>query len=194
MKETNNRRKRRLIMDAAIIAIIVGVIALVIFLLTYKKETHIYESTDDGETSSLVCTSDNNDKEFAFFSSEEVDRVEHKVKLVYKNGKVSKLSYEFTGLYDSEEAAKQAKGEFNTEYNIYIGGHDMKLEVLKPVFQYVDNTANVRLYLDDYKDMNSVIGKLFYISSASMDAVAKNPIAETKKYYEKKGFSCIIGD
>ena len=42
--------------------------------------------------------------------------------------------------------------------------------------------------------MNSVIGKLFYINSASLDAVAKNSIQETKKHYEKKGFSCIIND
>lgn len=194
MKEAKNDDRKKLVIEAIAVAVMVGIIALVIFALTYKREEFIYEADSGGDASALVCTSNNNDSEVAFFSSDDVSSVEHKIKLIYRSGIINKLSYEFLGKYDSEEAAKEAKGVFNTKYNIYIGDHGMELDVLSPVFQYIGNKAKVELYLDSYKKMNSAIGKLFYISSASLDSVAKNSKEETKKYYEKKGFSCIISD
>ena len=193
MKESNSK-KRKLIIDAVIMTLITGVIALVIFALTYKRETHIYDMVVEDDTSALVCTSNSNDSETMFFSDNDATNVEHKIKLAYNNNRISKMSYEFTGEYLSSEVAEEAKGAFNTKYNIYIGDHNMNLNILSPIFQHVDNKAKVELYLDDYRKMNSAIGKLFYIGSASLDSMSKNSKEETKKYYEKKGFSCIIND
>ena len=193
MKKTNNKKKK-LMIDTAIMVVLAGIITLVVFALSYKKETHIYESINEGDTLALVCTSHDNDSEKHFFTDDYASNVEHRLKLVYRDGVVGKLSYEYTGEYNSEEAAREAKGNFNTKYNIYIGDHNLELNVLSPVFQHSNNKVKVELYLDDYRNLNSVIGKLFYISSASLDSVIKNSKEETKKYYEKKGFSCIIND
>lgn len=193
MKEMNNNKRKQRI-DAVKIVFLVCIIALVIYALTYKRETHIYETSDNSNTSALVCTSNSNDSEVMFFNSDNVSNAEHKVKLVYINDTINKISYEFTGEYDSEWVAKEAKGSFNTKYNIYMGNHNLELNTLSPVFQYVGNKAKVELYLDDYKNMNPTIGELFFISSTSLDSIAKESKEETKNYYEKKGFSCIIKD
>lgn len=193
MKDSNNK-KRKLMIDTIIIVILVAIIAFVVFMLTYKRETHIYNSAIENDASALVCTSNNNDSETVFFSSDDATNIEHKIKLAYSGNKINKMSYEFTGEYASEEVAKEAKGAFNTKYNIYIGGHNMNLDVLSPIFQYVNNKVRVGLYLDNFEKMNSAIGKLFYISSAGLDSISKSSKDETKKYYEKEGFSCIIND
>lgn len=194
MKGPNEQKTKKLITDVIVVSAIVGIIALIIFVLTYRRETHIYETHDNGEASALVCTTNSNDDETDFFSSDSATGVEHRLKLAYNDGKVEKISYEFDGKYDSEEQAKEDKGKFNTDFNLYMGGHGVKYEVLAPVFQFTDNKASVRLYLDDYKNMNSVIARLFYIGSSSIDTIGKNSAEETKKYYEKKGFSCIISE
>lgn len=194
MKEAKDDNRKKLVIEAIVVAVVFGFIALVIFALTYKREEYIYEPNDDGGVSALVCTSSNNDGEVAFFSSDNASSVEHKIKLIYKGEVINKLSYEFLGKYDSEEAARDAKGVFNTKYNVYLGEHGIEYDTLSPVFQHIGNKTKVELILDSYKNMNSVIGKFFYISSASLDSVAKNSKKETKKYYEKKGFSCIISD
>lgn len=193
MKDLNSKKKK-LTIDTTIIVVLVVVMVFVVFMLTYKSERHIYDSVIENDTSALVCTSNNNDSETMFFSSEDATSIEHKIKLVYNDNKIDKMSYELTGEYVSESVAREAKGDFNTKYNIYIGDYDMNLNVLSPIFQYVDNKVRVGLYLDSFEKMNSVIGKLFYISSASLDSVSKSSENETKEYYEKKGFSCIIND
>ena len=80
-KEKNNKRN---IIRAIVFAVIIGIIALEVLLLTFKKETHIYDSYLDTDTSSLVCSSSDNDS--AFFSSESANSVEHKIKIIYNQG------------------------------------------------------------------------------------------------------------
>ena len=192
MEESKENKKKRVALGMIIVAALIGIVALVIFLLTHKTETYIHEVTTDEKISALVCVSNNNDS--GFFISEEATSITHKVKLVYKNNEINKLSYELVGVYGSEDSAEQAKGGFNTDYNIYLGNNNIKYETLSPVFRYAENKAGVELYLDDYKKMNSVIAKLFFIDDSSVNSIAKNSIEMTKKYYEKKSFSCTIND
>lgn len=189
-----NSKKKKIIVDAVIIAVIAAIITVTIFLLTYKKETRIIESYDDGDTSSLVCTSRKNDNEFSFFYSETAIRTEHTLKLVYSDKIITKISYEYEGEYDTGENAEKDSGHLHAIYNIYLSDHGVDHEILSPVFQFTDNKALIRLYLDDYGKMNSAIGKVFYIGSGMIDSVGKNSPEETKKIYENKGFSCIMND
>lgn len=192
MNKSDGKKRRKLIIYAIMIALIAGVIALVIFLLTYKKETHIYESYENGAVSSLVCdTTETTDS--AFFENH-AENVKHEIKIVYNDDVISKMSYEFRGKYDSWKSADDDEGILHAKYNNYMGGHNLKIGMLNPVFQNVDGELQIRLYLDNYKNMNSVIGKLFYIGDGSVGVISKNKVEETKKYYENKGFSCIIGD
>ena len=183
-KEKDNKRN---MVRAIVFAVIVGIVALVILLLTYKTETHIYETYQDVDVSSLVCES--NDNESAFFNSETASSVEHKVKIKYSNGTVDKLAYEFEGIYDSEESAEHDNAVLHARYNNYLGQYNIDGESLTPVFQTIDNKLRIKLYLDSYGNMNSAYGKLFYIGSGSLDTVAKKPMDETRKIYENKGFS-----
>ena len=194
MKEPEKKKNKRLVIDAVVMITIVVCIALVIILLTHQTETHTTEEYDDGDAAALVCTSDSNDGEKDFFKSETANRVEHMVKLVYDNGKVEKMSYEFMGDYNSNEEAKDENGKMHTSYNIYLGENGVDHEMLTPVFQYYDNKSIIKLYLDDYRKMNYALGRIFYIGNGMKDVVAKNSIKETKKVYENKGFSCIIND
>ena len=192
MEESKKNRNKKAATSMIVVAVLIGILAVVVYLLTHKTETYIHETTADEETPTLICASGDND--YDFFVSEEATNITHTIKLVYKDGKISKLSYEFVGAYDTEESAKQAKGRFNTDYNIYLGKYDVKYETLSPVFWYTEDRAGVKLYLDDYKRMNSVIATFFYIDDASVSSIAKNSIDITKKYYEKKNFSCTISD
>lgn len=198
MKESDNKKQRKLIVDAVVFAVIIAVVAIIIVLLTYRKETHITDEYENNNTSALVCTTndnshdDENDK--TFFYSDVTNDVKHTVKFVYSNGKVDKLSYEYEGEYNSEEEAKKDSGHLHTRYNLYLGDRGVNHEILTPVFQYTGTKAMIRLYLDDYEKMNSVIGRVFYIGNGMVDTIEKNSAEETKKIYENKGFSCIIND
>lgn len=193
MKESDKEKRKKLITEAVVVAIIVAIIAIVVILLTYRRETHIIEKTDDGDTSALVCTSQNND-DLAFFKSDTAVDVEHVVKSVYSDGKINKMSYEYIGDYESKGVAEHDDAVLHARYNIYMGEHDKKSESLTPVFQVVNDKLTIKLYLESYSDMNSVIGKLFYIGSGLEGTIGKNSINDTKKYYEKRGFSCIISE
>ncbi len=194
MKESEKNKRKKIIIDAVIIAVIAAIIALIIFLLTYRRETRIIESYDDGDTLALVCTSQKNDSEDTFFYSETAKSVKHTVKLVYGDNKIAKMSYEYDGEYNSEEEAKKDSGHLHTIYNLYLGDRGINHEILSPVFQFTGNKALIRLYLDDYGKMNAPIGKVFYIGSGVIDTIGKNSPKETKKIYENKGFSCIINN
>ncbi len=192
MEESKENKKKGAALGMIIVAALIGILAVVVYLLTHKTETYIHETTADEKTSALTCVSSGSDSDF--FVSEEATDMVHTLKMIYKDGKISKLSYEFTGTYSAEESARQAKGSFNTDYNIYLGKYDIKHEILSPVFWYTEEKAGVKLFLDDYGRMNSVIATFFYIDEASVSSIAKNSIDATKKYYEKKNFSCTISD
>lgn len=198
MKELDKKKRKKLIIEAIVFAIIVAIVAIIIVLLTYKKETHITEDIDHGNALALVCTSYDNTRDDEdnrpFFYSDSANSVKHLVKMVFSDDKISKLSYEFEGKYDSDEEAKLDNGEMHARYNTYLGEHNVEHELLTPIFQYTGKKGLIRLYLDDYKKMNTTIGKIFYIGTGMVDTIGKNSAKETKKIYENKGFSCIIND
>ena len=191
-KNGKKKFKKALIVYAFSMAIIAGIVALIIFALTNKRETHTYVNRNNGETSGLKCTIDKNDN--AFFASDLATELRHTIKIMYNDNNIDKISYEYDGVYNSAEEAKKDAGKMHTDYNIYMGDHGVDHEILEPVFQYDGEKARIRLYLDDYKKMNSVIGKVFYIGSGIQDTVAKGSAEDTKKIFENKGFSCIISD
>lgn len=191
-KNGSRKTKKTLIIYAFSLAIIAGTAALVFFLLTNKRETHTYVNRNNGETSGLKCTIDKNDN--AFFASDLATELKHTIKIMYNDNNIDKVSYEYDGVYNSAEEAKKDSGMMHTNYNLYMGDHGVDHEILAPVFQYDEKKARIRLYLDDYRKMNSVIGKVFYIGSGIQDTIAKGSIEEAKKIFENKGFSCIISD
>ena len=192
MKESDKKEQKSLMTDAIVITVIVAIIAIVIFLLTYKKETHTTNELHEDEMSTLVCTS--HDNEAAFFKSDTAKDVENTIKYVYNDGDLNKISYEYTGEYGSKAAAEHDDAVLHARYNTYMGEHKEKSESLTPVFQVVDNKLTIKLYLDSYKNINSVIGKLFYVGNGLEGIINKNSIEETKNYFEKKDFSCIISE
>ena len=185
MREENNRKN---IIYAIVFAVIVGIVALVVFLSNYKIETHTYEPNQGVDTSSLVCAS--SDNEAAFFNSETAYSVEHKIKIIYSNGVIDKIAYEYEGVYDSTETAEHDNAVLHARYNTYLGQSGIDGESLTPVFQTIDNKMRINLYLDSYRKMNSAYGKLFYIENSNMSTIAKESLDRAKKIYENKGFVC----
>ena len=192
MSELEKKKKRKLIVFAVIVALIAGLIALIVFLLTYEKETHIIETYDSGEISSLTCSTTET-SESAFFQNN-AKSAKHELRMVYNNSVISKMSYEFRGVYDSQDAARSDDGSLHAKYNNYMGEHGILNSVLTPIFQSLDGELKISLYLGEYDKMNSAFAPLFYIGNGLIDTIGKNSVQETKKYYENKGFSCIIGD
>lgn len=185
-------RKRKLIIFAVIVAFVVGLMALAVFLLTYKKETHITKVYDRGDISSLVCTTSET-KDSAFFQNN-ANSVKHELKIIYNNEVIDKMSYEYRGEYGSWGAADVDEGIMHAKYNTYMGDHNISSSVLAPLFQNVDGELKISLYLDSYEMMNTTIAPFFYIGNGLVDTIGKSSVEETKKYYENKGFSCIISD
>ena len=192
MKESD-AKKNNVTIYAVIMAVIVGLVLLVIFLLNYQKETRISETYKDADLSSLACSTTTS-SELTFFENT-ADNAKHELKMVFSDGVIDKISYEFRGEYGSWETADQDEGVLHARYNNYMGEHGLENTMLTPVFQNVDGKLKIGLYLDNYKkNMSPAIAKLFYIEDGSMNVVAKSSITEMKEYYENKGFSCIMGE
>ena len=60
-KNGSKKKKKTLVIYALSIAVIAGLVALVIFALTNKRETHTYINRNNNETSGLKCTIDKNE-------------------------------------------------------------------------------------------------------------------------------------
>lgn len=192
MKESDKKNRKNFVVDAIVVALIVALIAIVIIILTHKKETHSVAEYNEGEASTLVCTSHNN--ESSFFKSDIAMNVKHVVKAIYYDDKISKMSYEYEGKCRTDEEADKDSGDLHTRYNLYLGEHGVKHEILAPVFQFANNYARIKLYLDDYGKMNPVISTIFYLDEEEIKTVGENDVNKAKKLYENKGFSCIIND
>lgn len=191
MKEEKEKRNKVLMRAAMAIMALVLVIIL-LYLITQKRETRTSEANNESEISALTCRTNSN--EFAFFVAKTANEVEHELRLVYSDGKLDKMSYVFRGEHVSNESARQEVTNLHAQYDTYIGQYDMDPNSLTPNFKPSENKSSIMLYLDNYKKMNSVYGKFFFINSGDIDKLGKYSKEETKNYYENKGFSCIISD
>lgn len=180
----------------AISWIIVGsvlfALALAFFFLLSGKETRVSETFENNSIMALECkigaVSD------SFYTSSIANTVQNDIKLTYKEKKIDKLFYTFTGVYRSDEVAAQDETTLHAKYNIYVGDHDVAMESLAPTYSVNKSKLILTLYADQYARINPVTAIFFFIDNDRIDGFEDYSIEEAKKYYETKGFVCTINE
>ena len=183
MKTQNSRMKW------LILAIIVVALLILLYLLLNKKETYISNGGTVKKIASISCVS--KDPENSFFSPEQEGDVEHTVKATFKNGKPDKISYDFNGLYGSNNIAESIEATIHADYNIYMGEKGLSASLLGPSFSVSGNNVKVSLYTDVGKLINTTI-PFFFLDMNDFQKIKSYSVDELAKIYEDKGFHCTI--
>lgn len=170
----------------ATVAITAGV-AFALYLLFYTNETHVTMVEDEVETSVLVCRA-MTVLDDSFFDTSNVLNVEQEVKTIFNDNMPDKLNYLYSGDYVSAEGASKANDLLHADYNIYMAD---KAESLTPTFSIIDNKLRINLFADK-NQMNSRVGKLFFLSNEEVADFVKYKAEDLMKLYQNKGFSCEL--
>ena len=190
-KKSKNKKMASLIATGiVIIAVSIGLGAAV-FMLFRGEETHISTNTAETIIKSLVCNAAN--PKNPFFISETAENYNHEIKVTYRGETADKISYMYDGVYVSNSVADTAGASLHADYNIYMGENGVYQESLYPTFSVVDNKLKVSLYAD-YKKLNSVTAKLFFINAEEFHDLDNYSAEELSNLYAEKGFSCEISE
>ena len=188
---SKERDNKKAIVGVACLAVIMVIICVVIWLLTHKNEEHYTISKDDVETTSLECKSTS--LEDAFFTSSMVQRYEHLFKFLFKDDRLAQASYDYSGVYNSENAAEGASADMQTKYFKYMQDNGHSNVDLKPNFAPVKSKLKISLYWDLSK-VTGVAAPVFLMTDEEYNSLDKSGRSEVKKIYEEKGFSCVATD
>ncbi len=183
------KRNKSNILKAICLALILGAIPILIWFLTNKSETRITEDTTYASISSLQCSLANSEE--AFFKSENVQRYEHKIKVLLKNDKLDAISYNYEGTYNSNAVAEDAMAKFYAAYNKYMASLNLNPQDLTPNLSAVKTKVTISLYAER-KKINSGILPIFFLEREDIEKIEKYDGKEFEKYYKNKGFSCTF--
>lgn len=175
------------IVGAIIVGIIAAIIAAIVWLLTSSNETHTSSGDNYESTESVSCNAKNLDD--AFFRTNNVQRSTHEIKGIFDNGKLSKISYEYSGSFSSEDTAKNAEAELMAKYNTYMTEHELSIRYLDSVIMANKTKLRVSLYGERDK-LNHATAGFFFLSEEEVDKISKYSAKELGDLYAKKGFSC----
>ena len=167
------------------------VVAMIILFFTNGRETRISSGQNDDSIMALRCVVEHG-LEDAFFASSSANTIENELKLTFKNSKLDKLFYSYTGVYRSNEMAVADEAVLHAKYNIYMGSHDQQQDSLVPAYSIVKSKLIITLYADDYSKINAVTSDFFFLDSDKLGEYEGYSIEEMEKYYEAKDFSCTI--
>ena len=189
MKKNSNSWKKWII----IVAILVFV-AIIIFLIVQAllpKETHTSSDDTTSSVGSLYCKSAN--PVDPFFASEKATAANHELKITLKDNRPDKMSYTYTGTFDSEETTSGVLSNMTASYNIYMGKTGIRIDELYPTFSNLGTTGIINLYLDD-ETFNKDTARFMFLSEsdyADFDRISVNTL---KSLYRTKGFTCQINE
>lgn len=191
MREERNRHNKKIIIRAMVFALIVGIVALVIWFLTYKNESYTSTETGGSDYGSLECTSSNPTE--PFFAHETAQRATHDVKILFTGGEMKEMSYRYDGTYNSDNSAKDAEAWMHADYNKYMGENGVKHGILNPVFSVSKSKLTISLYAES-KKVNKAVARLFFINEEEYGKMGGYAVQDYRKIYESKGFTCKIQD
>lgn len=191
MSEGDRGRRKKALMRAVVFTLIVAFVAIVILLITNKRETLITQESQDSNATILKC--EITYLEDAFFKYSTVQNTKHEIDISLLDDRMSKATYDYTGTYNSMEAAVSAEARLHANYNKYMSQAGLSPESYNPVFNAVKTKVRISLYAE-LKKMNSVIGKIFSLDEDEVKHLGDYGASEMKKIYEKKGFSCSLKD
>ncbi len=189
MSNQDTENNKTVFVKIVFFAVIVGVTALIVWLLSYKKESHITNKIPQSNYSVLECKS--SEPKEPFFSSDDASSRSYDIKVLFTDGALKELSYRYDGVFESESAAKNAEARMHADYNKYMDANRFRAESLNPSFSIIDSNLVVSLYAD-VTLFNRVVGRLFFISDEEFDKVQGYSEADYKKMYTSLGFICEI--
>ena len=182
------KTERQNTLICVIMLFLIAIISLLIWFFANSSETHNSTITTDSiETSSLVCKS-SNPKE-PFFNDSAATNVQHEIRALFNNDKLSKIFYIYSATYDSEKQAEYYNSIMAADYNRYLGGHSTPLNILSKTFSTSDNESKITLYANADK-INNVTASIFLLNADNDYNKDNNTGADIKKLYEDQGFSC----
>lgn len=181
------KKEQKKIIDIGILILIIGIILMIIWILSFKKESVSTTEPQNNNYASLECTSSSPTN--PFFTSTTVQRFTHEIKVLFSDQKIKEISYRYDGTYNSNEAAESAKAHLHAEYNKYMARNGVYEETLNPVFSTNKSKLMVSLYAET-KKINPTVARLFFISADDYQTIDNYTAEDFKKLYESKGFSC----
>ena len=191
MSETEKVKDHMLIVKAIFFALLVGIIALVIWFLTYKQESYTSSETKEGNYSALECTA--SDPSEPFFTFESTQEMTHTIKVLFTEERLKDIMYKYDGTYVSQEAAENAEAWLHADYNEYLGANGVDRESLSPTFSVNNNKLMISIYAEAQK-INDVVARLFFMDTDASNKVKDFSLKDYKMLYEAKGFTCQSHD
>jgi len=181
------KKEQKKYIDIGILILIIGLILIIIWLLTFEKESISTTEPENTNYASLECTSSSPTN--PFFSSSTVQRFTHEIKVLISNNKIKEMSYRYDGTFNSSDAAESARAWMHTDYNKYMQANNVYQEILNPVFSVQKSKVTVSLYAES-KKINLTVARLFFIDENDFESIDDYTAEDLKKLYESKGFSC----
>lgn len=186
----NKKEKHNYLIIGTVLAFVVAMFVLiVVWFFTNNRETRISEDVSYGAIASLECESTKS--EDAFFKPYGAIRVKHKIISTFKGDNFDNMSYEFEGVYNSEDRATSAEAWLHADYNSHFRDTDVNPESYSPNFAVLKNKVRIAIYADRRK-LNNMIAPIFYLFSEDYNKLEKLSREDFEKVYENKGFACIL--
>ena len=96
-------------------------------------------------------------------------------------------------MFDSEKTADYYNAIFHANYNEYFGDKALSKNRLAADFSTINNELRIELF-GAVEDLTRALGVFYFIAEDEVKTFYKLDGSETKKFYEEKGFSCIISN
>ncbi len=177
-----------LIVFAIFGAVVVFLVVWLVYNLLTPKVTNTSSEQEKKKHSAIVCTA--SVPEGAFFSASGVGAQTHTIKAAFEDDKVTKISYQYEGNFETEAAADKANTNFHIDYNEYMGAD---AESLGPSFAAIKTKARIN-FLAERSQLNSKNARLFFLNAEDVSDLANFAPEKIEKMYEARGFSCKIDE
>lgn len=188
MSNSVRKEKKQYIFGIILIVIVAVITAVVVWVLSFSKETVVKTERDSSEHGSLLCKGKSD--EYSFFK-DSPSKVTQEVKILFVDNKMDKISLAYTGIYDSEYNAQLYGTQFRVDFEKKVLDYGKETTSFSPIFAIENNVLTISLYTD-VKNIDSSTSKFFNIDTSEFNSIKSMSQSEVKSLYEKKSFSCII--
>lgn len=183
------QNKKKVVIITLCFIVVVAIVVIALLNIFKPKETYIKSKDSFEAISSLYCTSSNVNG--AFFHDETARKEVNEIKFSYKDGKIDKMQFTYTGDYPNAEMAKSASDRMHYNYNTFMDNTSVKFSDLSPNFSVIDKQVIVNLFFDE-KTATAETASLLFLTDSDTGNYKNNTLSTMKKKYENKGFSCKI--
>ena len=186
------RRKNNIGICISLVILIVILVGIgIVFSWGGTNEINTADNAISVDTYALVCDSGAND--MAFFNNTDAIDEHNKIKVLFVDGQAARIFYSYTGNYDAESTAEYHEAVLHSDYNKYLSGKGLSGDLLSETFSSAGKTVKIEIYSEVDKNAPG-LGEFFFIPDEDVSVFSDLSDNEIKKYYEGKGFSCIINN